>query len=194
MVTRWLVMIYEDMSLEQIIDYINTELLKGRTMKDIEENDFNVNERVIAKRLARKNVKKINGQFVLQDGYKKPEVVKKQVTEPAVEKIVSSNSIDLRQNQEFLYLSKKVDMLEKAFKEMMRIQDSSKEVTKDLGLKIYYSEDKPIAKTIRLYKEVWDKIDKVKEIFPHLSYQTVLNSLIDEITEKYLRSNREDLL
>ena len=181
-------MIYEDMSLEQIIDYINTELLKGRTMKDIEENDFNVNERVIAKRLARKNVKKINGQFVLQDGYKK------QVTEPAVEKIVSSNSIDLRQNQEFLYLSKKVDMLEKAFKEMMRIQDSSKEVTKDLGLKIYYCEDKPIAKTIRLYKEVWDKIDKVKEIFPHLSYQTVLNSLIDEITEKYLRSNREDLL
>ncbi|MBD7916231.1 hypothetical protein H9660_13860 [Clostridium sp. Sa3CUN1] len=187
-------MIYEDMSLEQIIDYINTELLKGRTMKDIEENDFNVNERVIAKRLARKNVKKINGQFVLQDGYKKPEVVKKHVTEPAVEKIGSSNSIDLMQNQEFLYLIKKVDMLEKAFKEMMRIQDSSKEVTKDIGLKIYYSEDKPIAKTIRLYKEVWDKIDKVKEIFPHLSYQTVLNSLIDEITEKYLRSNREDLL
>lgn len=70
-------MIYEDMSLDQIIEYINTELLKGRTMKDIEENDFNVNERVIAKRLARKNVKKINGQFVLKDGYKKPEVVKK---------------------------------------------------------------------------------------------------------------------
>ena len=96
------------------------------------------------------------------------------------------------QNQEFLYLSKKVDMLEKAFKEMMRIQDSSKEVTNDLGLKIYYSEDKPIAKTVRLYKEVWDKIDKVKEKFPHLSYQTVLNSLIDEITEKYLRSNSEN--
>ncbi len=181
-------MIYEDMSLDQIIEYINTELLKGRTMKDIEENDFNVNERVIAKRLARKNVKKINGQFVFKDGYKKPEVVKKQVTEPAIEKIDSSNSIDLMQNQEFLYLSKKVDMLEKAFKEMMCIQGSSKEVTNDLGLKIYYSEDKPTAKTVRLYKEVWDKIDKVKEKFPHLSYQTVLNSLIDEITEKYLNN------
>lgn len=93
------------------------------------------------------------------------------------------------QNQEFLYLSKKVDMLEKAFKEMMCTQGSSKEVTNALGLKIYYSEDKPIAKTIRLYKEVWDKIDKVKEIFPHLSYQTVLNSLIDEITEKYLNND-----
>lgn len=181
-------MIYEDMSLEQIIEYINTELLKGRSMKDIEVNDFNVNERVIAKRLARKNVKKVDGQFVLQDGYKKPEVVKKQVTELAIEKLDSSNSIDLMQNQEFLYLSKKVDMLEKAFKEMMCIQGSSKEVTKDLGLKIYYSEDKPIAKTVRLYKEIWEKIDKVKEKFPHLSYQTVLNSLIDEITEKYLNN------
>ena len=97
-------MIYEDMSLDQIIEYINTELLKVRTMKDIEENDFNVNERVIAKRLARRNVKKVNGQFVLQDGYKKPEVVKKQVTEPAIEKISSSNTLDLMQNQEFLYI------------------------------------------------------------------------------------------
>lgn len=51
-------MIYENMRLEEIIEYINAELLKGRTMKDIEENDFNVNERVITKRLARKNVKK----------------------------------------------------------------------------------------------------------------------------------------
>jgi len=182
-------MIYEDMSLEQIIEYINTELLKGRSMKDIEVNDFNVNERVITKRLARKNVKKVDGQFVLQDGYKKPELIKKSVTEPFVEKINASNTIDLMQNQDFLYLSKKVDMLEKAFKEIIYTQSSSKEVTSDLGLKIYYSEDKPTAKTVRLYKEVWDKIDKVKEKFPHLSYQTVLNSLIDEITEKYLNND-----
>ena len=186
-------MIYEDMTLDEIIKYINGELLKGRTMKDIEENDFYVNERVISKRLARKNVKKINGQFVLNDGSKKPEIIKKQVTAPVIDKISFNNSLDLMQNQEFLYLSKKVDMLEKAFKEMIYIQDSSKEVTKDLGLKIYYNEDKPIAKTIRLYKEVWDKIDKVKETLPHLSYQTVLNSLIDEITEKYLRSNMKNL-
>lgn len=181
-------MIYENMRLEEIIEYINAELLKGRTMKDIEENDFNVNERVITKRLARKNVKKIDRQFVLQDGYKKPEAIKNSITKPFTKEISPSNTIDLMQNQEFLLLSKKVNMLEKAFKEMMCIQGSSKEVTNELGLKIYYSEDKPTAKTVRLYKEVWDKIDKVKEKFPHLSYQTVLNSLIDEITEKYLNN------
>ena len=48
------VMIYEEMSIEEVVEYINKELLKGRTMKDIEVNDFGVNERVIGKRLARK--------------------------------------------------------------------------------------------------------------------------------------------
>lgn len=33
-------MVYEDMSLDEIITYINMELLKGRSMKEIEENDF----------------------------------------------------------------------------------------------------------------------------------------------------------
>lgn len=59
-------MIYEEMSIEEVVNYINSELLKGRTMKEIEIYDFGVNERVIAKRLSRKNIKKIDGQFVLQ--------------------------------------------------------------------------------------------------------------------------------
>ena len=64
-------------------------------MKDIEVNDFGVNESVIGKRsvsythldvykrqgkrLARKNVKKVDGQFVLQSGSKMPEHQSKQV-------------------------------------------------------------------------------------------------------------------
>lgn len=61
-------------------------------------------------------------------------------------------------------------------------------VANDLGLKIYSSENKKtVAKTIRLYKEIWDKIDKVKDQYSHLNYQVILNSLLDEITEKYLK-------
>lgn len=178
-------MIYEDMNLEEVISYINSELLKGRSMKDIEENDFNVNERVITKRLARRNIKKVDGQFVFLDSYKKPEVIKNKIIDP-------SKDINLIENQEFLNLSKKVDMIEKVLEEIICIQNSSNVVSSDLGLRIVSYEDKPIPKTVRLYKEVWDNIDKVKEQFPHLSYQTVLNSLIDEITLKYLRLNRED--
>ena len=168
-------MVYDEMGLEEVVEYINGELLKGRPMKEIEIVDFGVNERVLTKRLARKNIKKVNGQFVLQDGSKMPEVKRKQVIEPVSE------------NKRFNELEKRVLDLEKILKEILCTQSGSKVVTNDLGLKIYSSEDKPIAKTIRLYKEIWDKIDMVKEQFPHLSYQVVLNSLLDEITEKYLK-------
>ena len=176
-------MVYDEMGLEEIVAYINGELLKGRPMKEIEMFDFGVNERVITKRLARKNIKKVDGQFVLQDGSKMPEVKKNKVIEPVTEN--RNNSLD--GNKKFNELEKRVFELEKIIKEIICTQSGSKVVTNDLGLKIYSSEDRPIAKTVRLYKEIWDKIDMVKDQFPHLSYQSILNSLLDEITEKYLK-------
>ena len=179
-------MIYEDMTLEEVINYINTELLKGRSMRSIEENDFGVNDRVIVKRLARKSVKKVDGQFVLQSGAKLPVKADRQVIERPNNKISENKIINLRENKDFQELSNKVNILEQALKEIAYVQSSSKVVTTDLGLKIYSSNEKPVPKTIRLYEEIWNKIDRVKEQFPHINYQTLLNSLIDEITEKYL--------
>lgn len=176
-------MVYEKMSLEEVVAYLNSELLKGRSMKEIEQEDFEVNERVITKRLARKNIKKVDGQFVLQSGSKMTEVKKKQV----IELVSEGENNKLVENKRLTEIEKRVFELEKIIKEIVCTQSGSKVVTNDLGLKIYSSEDKPIAKTIRLYKDIWDKIDMVKEQFPHLSYQSILNSLLDEITEKYLK-------
>ena len=176
-------MVYDELRIEEIVEYINGELLKGRLMKDIEVVDFGVNPRVITKRLARKNIKKVDGQFVLQDGSKKPEVNEKLVIKPVLEN--ENNS--LSQNKRFNDIEKRVLDLEKIVKEIVCTQSGSKVVTNDVGLRIYSSEEKPIGKTIRLYKDIWDKIDKVKDQFPHLSYQVLLNSLLDEITEKYLK-------
>lgn len=52
-----------DFNLEELIEYLNSELLKGRSMKNIEIDDFGVNERVITKRLDRKGYKRIDNQF-----------------------------------------------------------------------------------------------------------------------------------
>ena len=175
-------MVYDEMGIEEIIGYINKELLKGRPMKEIEMIDFGVNERVITKRLARKNIKKVDGQFVLQIGSKMPKVKK----EIVIEQVSDNKNNNLVENKKLEDLEKRVLDLEKILKEFFCKQSGSKVVTNDLGLKIYSSEDKPIAKTIRLYKEIWGKIDRVKVQFPHLSYQILLNSLLDEITEKYL--------
>lgn len=55
---------YNEMSTDDVIKHINAELLKNRTMKDIEESDFGENKGVIQKRLNRKGYVKINNQFV----------------------------------------------------------------------------------------------------------------------------------
>lgn len=57
--------------INKIALYINAELSKGRTQKDIEINDFKVNERVIEKKLKRRGYKKINNQYVLENSNNK---------------------------------------------------------------------------------------------------------------------------
>jgi hypothetical protein len=54
----------ENLSIEEIVAYINNELKLGRSMKDIEINDFKVNDRVIVKRLNRKGYKRVENKFV----------------------------------------------------------------------------------------------------------------------------------
>ena len=54
-------------NIEEVISYLNNELSKGRTQKDIEINDFKVNERVIAKRLTSRGYKKIDNQYIKYD-------------------------------------------------------------------------------------------------------------------------------
>lgn len=58
----------ENMTIEEIVIYVNSELDKNRTMKDIEQNDFKVNEKVINKRLIRRGYKKINNRYELIEG------------------------------------------------------------------------------------------------------------------------------
>lgn len=55
---------WDDKNIGRMIAYINLELSKGRTMIDIENNEFNVNERVIHKRLIRKGYNKFNFNFL----------------------------------------------------------------------------------------------------------------------------------
>lgn len=49
--------IYENMTTDEVIEYFNLEINKGRSAKEIEIEDFGVSERVIRKRLARKGIK-----------------------------------------------------------------------------------------------------------------------------------------
>lgn len=54
----------EKLSIIEIVEYINSQLEVGRAMKDIEINDFKVNDRVIVKRLNRKGYKRVENKFI----------------------------------------------------------------------------------------------------------------------------------
>ncbi|WP_297638850.1 hypothetical protein [uncultured Clostridium sp.] len=54
----------EKLSIIEIVEYINNQLELGRAMKDIEINDFKVNDRVIVKRLNRKGYKRVENKFI----------------------------------------------------------------------------------------------------------------------------------
>lgn len=53
----------KELSIEQLVVYVNQELANGRTMRDIETNDFKVNDRVIVKRLTRRGYKRVGNEF-----------------------------------------------------------------------------------------------------------------------------------
>lgn len=53
-----------ELSVEEIVEYINSQLELGRSMKDIEINDFKINDRVMVKRLNRKGYKRVENRFI----------------------------------------------------------------------------------------------------------------------------------
>lgn len=55
---------WDDKNIERMVEYVNIQLDKGRTMIDIEQQDFGVNERVIHKRLTRKGYKKVDRKYI----------------------------------------------------------------------------------------------------------------------------------
>lgn len=50
--------------IQEIVEYINKELISGRPMIKIEREEFGQNERVIHKRLIRQGYKKIDNQYI----------------------------------------------------------------------------------------------------------------------------------
>ena len=70
-----------NLSVDQLVKYVNSELEKGRTMKDIEVEDFMVNPRVITKRLGRKVYKKVDNKYNKVDNTTSNTTLKQRVKE-----------------------------------------------------------------------------------------------------------------
>lgn len=173
----------EEMETKEIVNYINKELSKGRSLKDIENNDFNVNDRVIAKRLSRKGYKRIDNKYlyegstaVLPNNFLEETPILKESNTNILPKY---NKLDLNKLTELITL---IDPI----KEVIQEYNKSKNIIEVKNLEL-----KPKAVT-----EVKQKIFKVdidisnewdKFVFNHKEYkvQQLISLALEEFINKY---------
>lgn len=172
-----------EMDINEVVNYINKELNKGRTLKDIETIDFNVNDRVIAKRLGRRGYKRINNQYIHESNIN---VLKDKVdsnilaTKESNTKVLPKhNNIDLNK------LNELIDLIE-PIKEVIQKHNESKNI-----IEVENIELKPKAVTEvkqKIFKvdiDVSNKWDKFISEHKEFKVQQLISLALDEFIDKY---------
>lgn len=173
----------EEMKLEEIVEYINKELGKGRTLKDIETIDFNVNDRVIAKRLSRKGYKRIDNQYLYESNT--TVLTKKHSNKDLFLKEDNTNVLPLYNQLDLNKLNELINLIE-PIKEVIQEYNKSKNI-----IEIQNIELKPKAitevkqKIFKIDIDVLNKWDKF--VLEHKEYkvQQLISLAIEEFIEKY---------
>lgn len=166
--------------LKQIVEHMNTELAKGRMQKEIEINDFKVNERVMGKRLARKGLKKIENKFVF-------------IKDNKSSSRVTSNDIVIHEPNQLNGTSEN-DM--KALKELIDLLDPIKELLKKNNesgtiVTIEKPELKPKAvinikqKNFKIDVDVLEEWESFVEAHKEYKVQQLISLALEEFIKKY---------
>lgn len=172
----------EDMTIEELVIYINNELDKNRTMKDIEKNDFKVNERVISKRLIRRGYKKINNRYELIDN----------------NRIISKNNSDSCNNKvgDIGISLSKIDI--NALNELINLKEDIKKVIHEYNISKDIINIEPVELRPKAVTEVKQKLFKVDTnvldqwesfIKRHKEFkvQSLISLALEEFLNKYDR-------
>lgn len=170
---------WNENNIEQIVEFINAELFKGRTMKEIESSEFGENERVISKRLIRKGYAKINNQFVTKGEL---EQIKELIPGE------SQKSIKQKYNQ-----SIRMDKLE----ELISLIEPIKEVIAEYNKSKSFVEVEPVVelkpknitevkqKLFKVDVEVLEKWEKFVAEHKQFKVQNLISLALEEFTNKY---------
>ena len=169
----------KDLNIEQKVEYINQELKKGRSMKEIEQQDFGVNERVITKRLSRKGYKRVNNQFVksITEVIQEDKCVEITKTKDNIQK----HNKDINNDK----LTELIDMVD-TLKEIIEHYNKNKNV-----IDIEVNELKPKAVTEvkqKLFKvdaEILKKWEKFVLKHKEFKVQQLISMALEEFIQKY---------
>lgn len=153
-------------NIEDIVAFINSQLVLGKTMTDIEKEEFNANARVIHKRLIRLGYKKINNQYIKNDSKensskKVQEQCKEKPKKPVKEHIEKKNVIKENTISEEIDLNKLKEIIEllEPIKELLKINDGKSRDTK-LDIPVITDVKQRTVKIDTEVLKLWDKFVK----------------------------------
>lgn len=154
---------------KDLLDYVNQELQKGRSMKEIETIDFNVNERVISKRLKRRGYKRIDNKFI------KDESVIIQKNYNSITDIIPGKQLN-----DLLYLAG----IRNDIEEVIREYNKNKNIIEKEELKIRAITDVK-QKMFKVDRETLYKWDTFIENNKQFKVQQLITQALEEFIQKY---------
>lgn len=173
---------YDDYTIEENVQYINELLNVGLSMKQIEEDHYNVAERVIVKRLSRKGYKRSNEGnrlFVLVDSEKANRKPNKAHTKSDTKatKIFSDEEIKklkqlINNYDDIMYMCSKCNTTN-----TQHIHD-----IEDIQIIQTYNTKQ---KMFRVDVEVLERWSAFCEEYKHIKVQSLISSALLEYIEKY---------
>ena len=179
---------------EKMAEYINGELSKGRTMKDIENNDFQVNERVIGKRLRRKGYVKKGNKYVLpEDTEIKDDKMAPVVIKPSE---IITNREDDKKNQLVIndknVMDKVLGLVSNYDKIMELLSRNDKMYDKMYdGIVIELPQSEEYRTTIRVNKAVYEEFDRFCAVNKTFNKKDLISMALKEYVEKYKKNDTE---
>lgn len=148
----------DELSIEEIVEYINNQLLLGRSMKEIETLDFMVNDRVIVKRLNRKGYKRVGNKFIKNNDLKSVDerVKTVEVMAKKPDDNLMTGVIDKEKQYKLLNLIKYHDELINLVTNFGDVQMTDIK-PKEIVIRLPKEEDKKFRTTIRVNDVVWKR-------------------------------------
>lgn len=162
-------------NISSIVTYINNQLDLKRTMTDIEKREFNVNPRVIHKRLYRLGYKKINNKYVIDDNKTITKVI------PNQSSIINTNNFNI-DNSKLIELIEMIEPLKEIIQEYNRSKTYVDVDTIELRPKAV-TEVKQ--KLFKIDVSVLDKWEEFVSSHKEFKVQQLISLALEEFINKY---------
>lgn len=186
--------------INNIVNFINSKLNNGFTMKEIEMNDFGVNARVIHKRLIRQGYRRIGNKYIKNETNVKQSVIQNvlhkeksiknhnvvEVIDVLEESCNTENYDKLQVQKNLLDLAKEYEIIKdmiNSFKENNKLLG---DVNNNLVIELPYEPSgKDFGTSIRVNKVIWNEFNEVANKYKQFTKKELISQALKEFIQKY---------